>query len=160
MSYGRQSSTTRLMQYRARQADHIEAMIRAIDNGRATIVPSAVSAEESPTCRVWFTAELPVKQLPAIPIVNDFEIKRYNNGVWVGCNKSVTASLIETSLRQPIHITVAAPIRQDGSQSVLKNVQLFSYNAELGQMIQLDKQRSIITHIRRAKSRVKYLKGK
>ncbi len=144
MSYERQNSTSRLEQYRARQAERIEAMSRAIDEGRTTVVSSVAPAEESPRRSVHFTTDRPVKQIPARPLRGHVEIKRLDNAVWVGSRKSVTATSVETSLRQPIHVSVAAPIRQNGSQSVLKDGQLFSYDAESGQMIPVDIQGSIV----------------
>jgi len=146
MSYERQNSTSRLEQYRARQSERIEAMSRAIDEGRTTVVSSVAPAEESPRRSVHFTANRPVKQIPARPFRGHFEIKRLDKGVWVGSRKSATATSVETSLHQPIHVGVAAPIQQDCSQSVLKDGQLFSYDAESGHMIPVEIQGSIVKH--------------
>lgn len=56
MSYERQNSMSRLEQYRARQADRIEAINRAIDEGRTTVVSSGAPVEEIPRRRVHLTA--------------------------------------------------------------------------------------------------------
>lgn len=48
MSYEHQNSTTRLEQYRARQAERIEAMSRAIDEGRTTVISSIERVETTP----------------------------------------------------------------------------------------------------------------
>lgn len=48
---------TKLEQYRARQAERIEAMSRAIDDGRTTVVQSVVSAQETQRYRICFLSE-------------------------------------------------------------------------------------------------------
>ncbi|HHH1616194.1 TPA: hypothetical protein ACPY5B_004392 [Yersinia enterocolitica] len=64
--------------------------------------------------------------------------KRLDSGAWIawiGSRKSVTATSVETSIRHPMHVMVAVPIRQDSSQEVPKDGQLFSYDAKSGQML-------------------------
>jgi len=145
MSYERQNSMSRLEQYRARQAERIEAMSRAIDEGRTTVVSSGASAEETSRRRVRLSTDRPVKQIPAKPLRVDLNIK-HDTDAWVGSRKSVAATSVETSFRQPIKVTVAAPIRQIGSQTVLRDGQLFSYDAGSGQMIpvEVEMQRIIV----------------
>lgn len=138
MSYERQNSMSRLEQYRARQAERIEAMSRAIDEGRTTVVSSGASAEETPRRRVHLSTDRPVKQIPAKPFRVDLNIKHLDTGAWVGSRKSVAATSVESSFRQPIKVTVAAPIRQIGSQAGLRDGQLFSYDAGSGQMIPVE----------------------
>lgn len=79
MSYERQDSTSRLEQYRARQAERIEAMSRAIDEGRTTVVSSGAPVEDSPRRCVHSTADLPVrtvKPMQAKPLCGDLRTKR------------------------------------------------------------------------------------
>jgi len=64
MSYERQNSTTRLEQYRARQAERIEAMSRAIDEGRTTVISSAKPVDMTPRHSANNYADDPMKSNP------------------------------------------------------------------------------------------------
>lgn len=157
MSYERQNSTTRLEQYRARQAERIEAMSRAIDEGRTTVVSSAEPAKEAPShlTHLFASKQIPVK----LPQVNP-EPKSPDGLVWVGSRKSVAALSVEALCRQQLRVTVAAPIRRDGSIVGPRDGQLFAYDAKTKQMIPVEAQSNIDIRHRRLIKRARQTKQK
>lgn len=143
MSYERPNSTDRLEQYRARQAARIEAMNRAIDEGRTRIVSSAEPAEE--TVRVE-TKQINRARRPNTIYrhfyrnVADVTIvtKRFDNSAWVGSRKSEMAVRVEGVFRPGMRVSAAAPIGAKVSGAPPKDGQLYAYDAKSGQMLPVE----------------------
>lgn len=77
-------------------------------------------------------------------------IRNPGSVVWTGSRKTHTAALVEATLRQPLHVMVATPIRQDGSQNMPRDGQLFAYDLKSKQMIPvIKKPNGLITRARR-----------
>jgi len=130
---------SRLEQYRARQAERIEAMNNAIDEGRTSVVSSAAPAEDSP--RRHYVHVKAYRRFKAKPIAPpDFDIKRTDSGVWVGSRKSATATSVETLFRQPLDIFAAALIGRESSHAEPMDGELFAYDARTRQMIPVESQ--------------------
>lgn len=51
---------------------------------------------------------------------------------WIGSEKSLTATLLETNFRRPMHVIGAAPIRQLYSHDLKNNVQISSNDSKSG----------------------------
>lgn len=140
MSYERQNSMSRLEQYRARQAERIEAMSRAIDEGRTTVVSSIAPAEEIPGRQLRVNASSPSKRVLIEPTRAQSGVKRTDFSIWVGSHKSATATSVEAFFSQPLNILVAAPIQHGFSHSELTDGQMFSYDASTGRLVPVDMQ--------------------
>lgn len=139
MSYERPNSTDRLEQYRARQAARIEAMNRAIDEGRTRIVSSAEPAEESMRLETkQINRGRRPKTLPVKTFREAMLIKRLDNGTWVGSRKSETAARVEGVFRTAMHVSAAAPIGTKVAGAPPKDGQLYAFDAKTGQMLPVE----------------------
>ncbi|HIE1306524.1 TPA: hypothetical protein ACXJRF_001401 [Serratia marcescens] len=79
------------------------------------------------------------------------EAKGLNSLLWKGSRKSVTATSVETSIRHPMRVRGAAPIRQFSTQVEPKDGQLFSFDAKSGQMLPIEEQRHVAGLTRRSR---------
>lgn len=137
MSYERQNST-RLEQYRARQAERIDAMNRAIEAGQTTVVASSTGNVE--------------------PVRTDFKKAVVSSGSVVGRarrgarrftvapqlastpqggRKRLVATGVESAIRPRIDIRIAAFI-SGTEQNEPQDGQLFAYDASIGKIVPVD----------------------
>lgn len=64
---------------------------------------------------------------------------------WLGSRKRLAATSVEIITRRPMHVTAAAPIKKNDSETVPKDGQLYAYDSKTDSMIPL-KGRSIGNH--------------
>lgn len=156
MSYERQNST-RFEQYRARQAERIDAMNRAIDAGKTTVVAS--SSENAEPVRTPFNVEIKTgttsltttgtssAAIVAIKTLLGDSTPKYRGrrvpkrfGGFTGLitdvrgHKSPTATGVEIAIRPRMDVRAAALI-SDAPEDGPRDGQLFAYDANTGRMI-------------------------
>lgn len=124
MSYERQDSTNRLEQYRARQAERIAAMNRAIDEGKTRVVRSN-EPQESMTPKVVRDRKAPVTIKVELlgrdeGILSHSKLEQPSNG-----KKRPAAKLVSQATQPKLKVRIAAAIKP-------KDGQVFIYNAETG----------------------------
>ncbi|NBJ31820.1 hypothetical protein HG548_22295 [Citrobacter sp. DNRA3] len=162
MSYERQNST-RLEQYRARQAERIDAMNRAIEAGQTTVVAS--SSENAGPVSTPFSVEIKtatcsVTAIGAVKALFEGSMPKFRRrrvakhfGMFTGSTpadqgrkKNPTAAGVEIAIRPRIDVKAAALISgatQDGPQ----DGQLFAYDASTGRMVPVN-ENDVVQRIR------------
>ena len=132
MSYERQNST-RLEQYRARQAERIDAMNRAIDAGQTTVVAS--SSENAEPARTTTSAIKTIIENSTPKFRRRIVPRKF--GMFTGLitdgrgRKSATATGVAYAFRPHMNVKAAALI----SPNEPRDGQLFTYDASTGQMV-------------------------
>ena len=130
MSYERQNSTDRLEQYRARQAARIEAMNRAVDEGRTRVVSSNESPEPM-TAKVSRDEKSPAKvKIEPIGRGDGVYAKSNHKQPNAGLIRPV-ARIVSQAVKRRMKVYGAAVIKpQDG--------EVFVYSSETGEIERLN----------------------
>ncbi|HED1792747.1 hypothetical protein [Citrobacter amalonaticus] len=148
MSYERQNST-RLEQYRARQAERIDAMNRAIEAGQTTVVAS--SSENAEPVRTPINIDFKPGNSDfsrtVLTTVKPF-IEGYRRAGLIPTRgrKSPTAAGVEVAIRPRIDVRAAALISST-SQDEPRDGQLFAYDARTGRMVPVN-ERDVAQRVR------------
>ncbi|WP_275183434.1 hypothetical protein [Citrobacter freundii] len=162
MSYERQNST-RLEQYRARQAERIDTMNRAIEAGQTTVVASS-SENSEPVCTpygaeiksgIFSFAAGPAAAVAAMKVLFEDSTPKFRDrsvvrhfGFFTDLipgargRKSPTAVGVESAIRPRFDVRAAAL-----SSGEPRDGQLFSYDASTGRMVPVN-ERDVAQRIR------------
>lgn len=171
MSYERQDST-RLEQYRARQAERIDAMNRAIEAGQTTVVAS--SSENTVPVRASIGVDLKKDAPKWVPFVAGSAAILGTAGAAIGAITSLTGSIklkarrfnaapqlagsAQAGRKKPAAAWVEIAVRPDmivhraalipgSAPTEPQHGDLFAYDARTGKMVPVE-QRTVIQNVR------------